>query len=1451
MRSRSWRLIGLLVLACGILAGSAWAQPETVRIGVLAKRGVEQTLARWSTTADYLTQQVGGFRFEIVPLDFHEVYRATEEAAVDFILVNSGIYVELEMQYGVSRVATLRNLGPSGQAYTQFGGVIFTRSDRTDLSAVRDLMGRRFAAVEFNSYGGWWMAWRELQAAGIDPFRDFADLRFTGTHDAVVQAVLAGSVDAGTVRTDTLERMAVENKIDLGSVKVIAPLRYHDFGYLVSTRLYPEWPIAKLRHTSDGLSDRVAAALLAMPADSAAARTANVAGWTVPRNYQPVHELMRDLKIGPYLDLGKITFSDLVRQHWLWLIILAGLLLLLAASNAYVFTLNRRLRRSDEALRETRDHLADKVQERTAELEVALAGLRDSNRRLDLALQDWNDAFDAIQHPIFIHDQQMRIVHANPAYARRAGLELAELVGRPYWEVFPRLEAPLRSCLTFPEEVHEEGEEIILPSGEVFVSRSFGIKREGGGPRNAIHILEDETAARIAEAHRRTLSRAVEEAREGMVILDPERRITYCNPAFCRLFGSHEDVTRGRHTEELFGEGERELGGMWPHVNTEGVWSGELVLNTAGGTATPVYLSVSDIHDEKGRLEGYVLSTLDLSALKRAESELQYRVRFESEIGRIAARFLAVNGGGLDPVLNAALAHLGHFLGVDRALLVRCGPEEGGATESHVWNRGDAGEPGGARWDLQGLEWLCEQLNSAEVVQIPDTSALPDNARAERAFFRERGAASVLYVPMLFQGAVIGLLGFESATVGSLSLEDARLLRTVAEIVANALMRHEAEAAVRKSEASLAQAQKIARLGNWDWDIVTNGLTWSDEIYRIFGVEPQEFGATYDAFLGYIHPQDRQSVVDAVNRAVQEHTIYAIDHRVVLRDGSVRVVHETGEVTYDTEGKPLRMVGTVQDVTDSRRSEAELKRLNRALRTLSRGNTTLVHATDERKLLQDVCRTLVETGGYRFAWVGLPQNDDQRTVAPLASAGYDAGYLESVTIGWGDDQLGRGPTGTAVRRREVVVIRDTATDPSFQPWRREASERGYASVAALPLLTEGELIGVLTIDAAEPDAFDDNELLLLTELAGDLAFGINMLRIRAERERAVSAMHESEKRYHDLYDTAPAGYISVDAGSGDLLQCNPAFAELLGYRRDELIGRPMFDLYADAPDGKPRAHRLFQRFTQGESLRDQELQMCRRDGEVVWVSLSAEPVLDARGKVIEIRSSILDITSRKEAESERREFAEQLERSLLQTIEAIALTIEKRDPYTAGHQQRVSELAVAIAEEMGLPRERVEGLRLGAQIHDIGKVYVPTEILNRPGKLEQAQFLLIKAHPQVGFDIVRGIDFPWPLAAMVAQHHERLDGSGYPLGLKDGEILLEARILAVADVVEAMASHRPYRPALSLEAALEEIETYQGIWFDSDVVQACLRVFRDKDFHWSGQGTGPGPSNRTRLTANP
>ena len=219
----------------------------------------------------------------------------------------------------------------------------------------------------------------------------------------------------------------------------------------------------------------------------------------------------------------------------------------------------------------------------------------------------------------------------------------------------------------------------------------------------------------------------------------------------------------------------------------------------------------------------------------------------------------------------------------------------------------------------------------------------------------------------------------------------------------------------------------------------------------------------------------------------------------------------------------------------------------------------------------------------------------------------------------------------------------------------------------------------------------------------------------------------------------------------------------------------------------------------------------------------ASRLRDVSGNIIGAIESIRDITDRKNS-------MDQLRKALGGTVQAIAMVVEAKDPYTAGHQRRVADISRAIATEMGLPPDQTEGIRMAGIIHDIGKVSVPAEILSMPRKLTDLEFSLIKTHAQSGYDILKDIEFPWPIARMVLEHHERINGSGYPNGLVGEQILPESRILAVADVVEAMATYRPYRAALGLSAALEEIAKNRGILYDPEVADACLRLFREKGF---------------------
>jgi putative nucleotidyltransferase with HDIG domain len=236
----------------------------------------------------------------------------------------------------------------------------------------------------------------------------------------------------------------------------------------------------------------------------------------------------------------------------------------------------------------------------------------------------------------------------------------------------------------------------------------------------------------------------------------------------------------------------------------------------------------------------------------------------------------------------------------------------------------------------------------------------------------------------------------------------------------------------------------------------------------------------------------------------------------------------------------------------------------------------------------------------------------------------------------------------------------------------------------------------------------------------------------------------------------------------------------------------------------------------------------------VFLSINGAPIFDEQGHISEVVLTIDDITKYRQAEEKIQQGLKQLEKSLGDTIKAMSRVVETRDPYTAGHQDKVARLAAAIAKKMNLSEEQISGIKTAGVIHDIGKMYVPADILSKPSKLSSIEMQLIRTHSQAGYDIMKDIEFPWPVARIILEHHERMDGSGYPKGLSSNDILPESRIIAIADVVDAMASHRPYRPTLGIDAALGEIEKNKGVLYDSDGVDVCLTLFREEGFQLEG-----------------
>ena len=290
---------------------------------------------------------------------------------------------------------------------------------------------------------------------------------------------------------------------------------------------------------------------------------------------------------------------------------------------------------------------------------------------------------------------------------------------------------------------------------------------------------------------------------------------------------------------------------------------------------------------------------------------------------------------------------------------------------------------------------------------------------------------------------------------------------------------------------------------------------------------------------------------------------------------------------------------------------------------------------------------------------------------------------------------------------------------------------------------------------------------------------------------------------------------------------------MTGYEVGEVIGKSASDFMPAREAG--RFSKIFKsHVAKREPFTFLENTRLRKDGQLMVMESSGVPFFSDDGSLVGYRGIGREITIRKKVEKDLENSLKKVEKTMEAAIQAISYTMETRDPYTTGHQRRVTQLACAIAKEMGVAPWQIDGIRVAGLLHDIGKIAVPTEILSKPGRLSDIEFSMIKAHPKVGFDILKNVDFEWPIARIVVQHHERLDGSGYPFGLRGRDILQESRILAVADVVEAMSSHRPYRPALGIDKALAEVVRGDGTLYDSEVVLACAKVIKERGFKFEG-----------------
>lgn len=453
---------------------------------------------------------------------------------------------------------------------------------------------------------------------------------------------------------------------------------------------------------------------------------------------------------------------------------------------------------------------------------------------------------------------------------------------------------------------------------------------------------------------------------------------------------------------------------------------------------------------------------------------------------------------------------------------------------------------------------------------------------------------------------------------------------------------------------------------------------------------------------------------------------------------------------------------------------------------------------------KDYTKELIELESYiNDIWQFIPM--PLAYVNPLGVIFDIDSAFENLAEGKKDDIIGRLLSDVFHPEGEIEKLHQITIDT------------GHASSGECFLKTEdGKMVPVMISTVARKD--DSGETI---------GFFLALVD-KTERNRNEKILRDSESKYRAAVEQSADYIFIVDFNTKKILEANTSLKNLLGYNDDEMEKLTVYD-FVDHP--KEDINQKIQEVLAKKSIFLHERNYRCKDGKNIPVEVSASYITYGDKRAISVVSR--DITARRKAERELERSFKQLQRTIESVVEAMSRVVETRDPYTAGHQRRVADLAKSISSSLGLSVTEVQGIYMASLIHDIGKLYLPAEILVKPIELTNLEFEMVKTHSSVGYDIVKTIAFPWPVAATILQHHERINGSGYPHGLAGKDILLEAKILAVADVVEAMSSNRPYRPARTIEESLGEISTNKNILYDSEVVAACLDLFLNKNFKFN------------------
>lgn len=699
-----------------------------------------------------------------------------------------------------------------------------------------------------------------------------------------------------------------------------------------------------------------------------------------------------------------------------------------------------------------------------------LEELEHEHCQVEEARHEWVQTFDAIADPVFVHDADYRILRANRAYAERAGCDIAEILGRVYWEVFPQRSGPLSLCnIDYVDGQDTVTKEFSLDSGEIFVSRAFVIRDDKHRFRYAVHVLADITQQRRSEAERRLFSAALRQSAAGLILLNSDMSFRYTNPAASALVGYEAGQLDGLPLARVVpGHLADRIPLIQQAVDAAKQWEGEVQLLTRDGRQIPAYLAAAVITDDSDKSSVYVGSWIDLRPIRQAQEALA--------VSEARFRLLAENASDLVAVTSSD----GNLLYVSPSVqrLLGYEPEE------------VVGHPVSDFLHPEEVELVLEAVNHS----LPAAPAIQGKTHRLRGKDGSWRYFETLVRNLLHEPAVAGIV-FNA--------------RDVTE-------RRRAEQALRASEQDVNAIVENLPLMVFAKDVQQlRFVRFNRAAEELLGVPRANMLGKNDR--DFFPPEQAEFFLAKDRETLAKGEGVDIPEEVIDTPHGQRILHTRKVVVRAPNGQARYLLGISEDITEQKQQQQHLQRANRALRALSACNTILIHAETEPQLLADMCRVVVAESGYRAAWSGYRVSGNDAVVRPMAAASEEDGSIETVQFAWDVNERDWGLGGRILPAEQPVIVRNIQADPQWLSMREPADKGGYDSFIALPLRRDsGEALGVFYIYATESSAFDEEEVRLLGEMADNLAFGIVTLRARAERDRL---QREHLKAADQLKDT--------------------------------------------------------------------------------------------------------------------------------------------------------------------------------------------------------------------------------------------------------------------------------------------------------------------------------------------